>query len=90
MLVKLYRESGGRYSGDKDKDEGLSRWYREQWLNQRGEVGYTYPSDIYRPTVKVHSSTPTTFQELTKQEVERARREKRKHGRVNQFKDKKP
>ena len=22
MLVKLYRESGGKYSGDKDKDDG--------------------------------------------------------------------
>ena len=90
MLVTLYREAGGKYSGDKDKDEGLSRWYREAWLNQRGEVGYKYPSDIYRPTVEVNSNTPTTFQELSPQEVERARREKRKTGRVNRFKGKKP
>ena len=24
MLVKLYREAGGKYSGDKDKDEAMS------------------------------------------------------------------
>ena len=90
MLVKLYRESGGKYSGDKDKDDGLSRWYRERWVNQRGEVGYKYPGDIYRPTVKVNSKTPTTIQELTQQEIEKARREKYKKGRVNHIKEKTP
>ena len=85
MLVKLYRESGGRYSGDKTKNAPLNRWFNERWVNQRGEVGYTYPSDIYRPTVKVNSKTPTTFQELTTKEIERARREKAKDGRVDKF-----
>ena len=86
MLVKLYRESGGRYSGDKTKNTPLNRWFSERWVNQRGEVGYKYPSDIYRPTVKVNSKTPTTFQELTTKEIERARREKAKDGRVDKFK----
>jgi hypothetical protein len=31
---------------------------------QRGGLGYTYKSDIYRPTVKVSKDTPTTFKEL--------------------------
>ena len=86
MLVKLYRESGGKYSGDKTKDAPLNRWFSERCVNQRGEVGYKYPSDIYRPTVKVNSKTPTTFQELTTKEIERARREKAKDGRVDKFK----
>ena len=86
MLVKLYRESGGRYSGDKDEKDGLPLWFASKWLNQRGEVGYRYKSDVHRPTVRVNSKTPTTFQELTPQEIERARREKAKSGHVRRFK----
>ena len=86
MLVKLYREARGKYSGDKDKNDGLPLWFASKWLNQRGEVGYRYKSDVYRPTVRVNSKTPTTFQELTPQEIERARREKAKSGHVRRFK----
>ena len=84
MLVKLYRESGGRYSSDKDKDEGLPPWFASKWLNQQGEVGYRYKSDVYRSKVKVSSNTPTTLQELTTKEIERAQREKAKDGRVDE------
>ena len=87
MLVKLYRESGGRYSGDKDKDEGFSLWFASKWLNQRGEVGYKYKSDVYRPTVKVSSKTPTTVQELPPKELEKARRDKYIHKKVKKFKE---
>ena len=52
----------------------------------KGEVGYKYKSDVYRPTVKVNSKSPTTFQELTTKEIERARREKAKDGRVDKIK----
>ena len=86
MLVKLYREAGGRYSGDKDKNDGLPLWFASKWLNQRGEVGYKYKSDVYRPTVKVSSKTPTTFSELTPEELKRAKNEKARTGRVKKFK----
>ena len=36
MLVKLYKEAGGKYSGDKDTP--LNRWFLETWSNQRGEL----------------------------------------------------
>ena len=75
QLVKRYKEAGGTYSGKKDKDDGLPLWFASKWKNQRGEVGYKYKSDVYRPTVRINSKTPTTFQELTPQEIERARRE---------------
>ena len=86
QLVKRYKEAGGTYSGKKDKDAPLKRWLDEAWKNQRGEVGYKYKSDVYRPTVRINSKTPTTFQELTMKEIERARREKAKDGRVDKFK----
>ena len=86
QLVRRYKAEGWKYSGDKDKDEGLPLWFASKWKNQRGEVGYTYKSDVYRPTVRINSKKPTTFQELTTKEIERAPREKAKDGRVDRFK----
>ena len=86
MLVKLYREAGGKYSGDKDKHTPLNRWFLEKWTNQRGEVGYDKRSDIYRPTIRITKDTPTTFAELTPAEIERAKAEKARTGRVKKFK----
>ena len=58
----------------------------EKWKNQRGEIGYKNKNDIYRPTVKITKDTPTTLNELTPQEIEKARREKYLEGRVFKFK----
>ena len=90
QLVKKYKEAGGTYSGERDINQGISRWIREKWSNQRGEVGYDKKSDIYRPTIRITKDTPTTFAELTPAEIERAKAEKAKHGRVKRFKEKKP
>ena len=84
MLVKLYKEAGGKFEGSGNK---LKRWFDERWTNQRGEVGYKYKSDIYRPTVRVSKDTPTTFSELSPKEIARARAEKLKANRVRKFKD---
>ena len=56
-----------------------------KWESQRGETGYKHKSDVYRPTVRVNKETPTTFKELTKEQIERARAEKQKTGRVKKF-----
>jgi Family of unknown function (DUF5872) len=63
----------------------LKRWYDEKWLNQRGEVGYKNKGDIYRPTVRINDKTPITIQELTKSQIERAKKEKARTGRVKRF-----
>ena len=81
QLVKGYKEAVGQYSRKKDEDDGLPLWFASKSKNQRGEVGYK--SDVYRPTVRINSKTPATFQELTTKEIERARREKAKDGRVD-------
>ena len=49
------------------------------------EVGYKNKSDVYRPTVRVNKNTPTTFKELTKEQIEKAKVEKANTGRVKQF-----
>ena len=86
LIVKAYKEAGGTYEGDKPTKTGLRRWFSENWTNQRGQVGYKYKSDIYRPNIRITKDTPTTFKELTKKEIETGRRKKYLDGRVDKFK----
>ena len=65
FIVKKYKEMGGKFSSKQPTDRGLKRWFAEKWVNQRGEVGYKYKSDVYRPSKRVTSSTPVTWKELS-------------------------
>ena len=86
LLVKEYKSQGGEYSGKENQSTGLNLWFKENWRNSRGEVGYKYKSDVYRPTKRISKTTPATFSELSKKEIDRARREKAYKGRVEKFK----
>ena len=94
VLVKKYKEKfeekyGNKkspYKGKKTKKKGLKRWFDEEWVNQRGEVGYKYKNDIYRPKIRITDETPTTHNELTKKQIKKARTIKYRKGRVNEFK----
>ena len=87
LIVQAYKKLGGTYTGKKNTSTGLNLWFGSKWLNQRGEVGYKFKSDIYRPTIKIHENTPATFSELSKKEIKRARREKARTSKVKQFKN---
>ena len=76
------------YKGNYTKKKGLRRWFDEKWVNQRGEVGYKYKNDIYRPSKRITKKTPTTHKELTKKQIKKARKEKYTKGRVYRFKRK--
>jgi hypothetical protein len=54
--------------------------------NQRGEIGYKYNNDIYRPTIRINKGTPITFIELMKNQIIKAQKEKATTGRVKRFK----
>jgi hypothetical protein len=84
-FVKKYGKNKKPYTGTKTKKKGLQRWFDEKWVNQRGEVGYKYKSDIYRPSKKITSKTPKTHKELSKKDIKKARTMKYKKGRVNKF-----
>ena len=92
QLVKKYKEAFKRKHGDKpaytgNKSKGkLTKWFKEDWRNQRGETGYKMKGDIYRPTKKIDSTTPTTFKELSKTQISKAMKEKKKTGRVKKYK----
>lgn len=84
LVVQRYKAAGGRYSGSR-KTGSLHRWFREQWRNQHGGVGYKHKSDVYRPTRRISRKTPKTFQELGSRKIQRARKEKARTGRVRSF-----
>lgn len=95
-LVKEYKKEFARKYSEKTNpyvekkkpkitDSGLQRWFAEKWTNQRGQVGYLYKSDVYRPNIRISPQTPITFEELTDIQILRARAEKRKRGRVSSF-----
>ena len=90
LLVKEYKSQGGKYSGKENQSTGLNLWFKENWRNSKGESGYKYKSDVYRPTKKIDKhKTPATFSELSKKEIDRARREKASKGKVDKFKQNK-
>ena len=68
---------------------GLKRWFREKWTNQRGQIGYKYISDVYRPNKRISRKTPATFKELSNLKIRKARTIKYRTGRVPRFNYKK-
>lgn len=84
QFTKKYGKSKKAYKGKKTK-KGLTRWFAEKWRNQRGEIGYKYKSDIYRPTKRITKKTPKTFKDLTKKRIKTARKIKYTKGRIRRF-----
>ena len=83
LLVQKYKQLGGTYIG---KRKGpLARWFKENWKSDTGHYGYTSKSSVYRPTKRISKQTPTTFSELSRREIMRAKREKYRKGHVTHF-----
>ena len=85
-FAKKYGNNKSPYKGQKTRKKGISRWFDERWTNQRGEIGYKNKNDVYRPSIRITKNTPTTFSELNKKQIKRARTEKYRKGRVARFK----
>jgi hypothetical protein len=64
----------------------LKRWFKENWQTESGEKDTGGEKKTFRPTRRVSSETPTTWGELSPAERSRARRKKRREGRVDRFK----
>ena len=94
FIVKMYKEEFAKkygpnlsaYTNNKPINSGLPRWFNEEWTNQHGEIGYQKSGDVYRPSRRVTSDTPTTWSELSQNEIKKAQKEKKQTGRVKKFK----
>jgi hypothetical protein len=83
MLVKIYKELGGQFKGEKNKDVGLSRWFREEWTDVNPYKNTSsYP--VYRPTIRINENTPKTLGEISKSRlVEQSKLKQKIRGRKN-------
>jgi len=63
----------------------LKRWFKEDWQTESGAKDTGGKRKTFRPRRRVSSETPTTWGELSPAERRRARKEKRKEGRVSRF-----
>ena len=85
LVIKKYKNLGGKFMGPKPRLTGLARWFAENWKSDQGKYRYTSKSSVYRPTKRITSKTPITFSELSKTQLLRAKREKARTGRVKKF-----
>ena len=92
LLVKRYKEaykkktgSSDAYVGKKKSNEGLDRWFKEEWRTQDGKKTYSKKGDIFRPTKKITKKTPKTMGELSKADKEKAIKEKKATGKVKKY-----
>lgn len=83
--AEKHKDYSSPYIGKKTQKKGLSRWFAEEWKNQRGKTGYKYKNDVYRPSIRITKDTPSLMKELTEAEIKSARREKYRTGRVSRF-----
>ncbi len=86
QVVKQYKAKGGTYSGKKEPNKGLSRWYREDWRTEKGKKTYKEGGTIFRPTKRITKDTPTTMSELSKKQKASAIKEKKTTGKVKKYK----
>lgn len=91
LLVKEYKNKyknkykiNRPYIGNKTNN-GLTRWFKEKWRNQRGNIGYKYKNDIYRPTIKVNKYTPKLLKNISNKTMKKVRKMKYNLGRVLKF-----
>ena len=68
-VMKRPKEKTPQKGVKKTRKKGLKRWFDEEWVNQRGEVGYKFKNDIYRPKHRITKDTPIIHDELTDKEI---------------------
>ena len=67
----------------------LKRWFKEEWQTPSGKEDYSDGENTFRPTRKVSSDTPLTWDELTPAEKAQGQKEKNTEGRVSRYRKKK-
>ena len=68
------------------KGAALRRWFKEDWRTPSGDKDYSGGDNTFRPTKRINSKTPTTWNELTPSEKANAKKEKNEKGRVSRYK----
>lgn len=96
-IVKTYKDRGGAYASSmgservKTGDSGLTRWFKEKWVDLNRPTGNgsfepcgrkqdsnstKYP--LCRPSIKVNQGTPRTVGSLSSASIAKAKKDKAK------------
>lgn len=93
-IVRTYKTRGGTFEDKPDPNKGLTRWFKEKWIDlNRGSNGSNGSNGapcgrpkatlkgtypLCRPSVRVTHQTPKLSTELSEQSIKRAKAEKQK------------
>ena len=94
LLVQRYKRAGGTYIGSKPEKKGISRWFKEKWVDVchypkikacgRKSTGEKKKYPKCRPLKRITKNTPMTVSEIIKQHGEKHLKrlctDKRKYG----------
>ena len=77
QLVREYKRKGGKYRYSRFGKEGLTRWFKEKWIDVcTGKVcgrkkGSKRKYPYCRPSIRVNAKTPKKASQLTRSEIKR-------------------
>lgn len=89
-VVKEYKKLGGKYSGKKSVNSGLTRWYDEMWVDvcylpeivrcgrETAQDKFLINYPYCRPYYRVSKQTPKTVFEFSSNELKKRCNKKRK------------
>lgn len=89
-IVSNYKKLGGRYTDKKPKSSGLTRWFKEKWVDlnrpikdsKNKVIGYEPCGrqtkkgtyPLCRPSHKITEKTPKTYKEIPKKSIKKAQK----------------
>lgn len=86
-LHKKYKSQGGKYYKSIKKQNGITRWFKEKWIDVcklpkikncgRKNLNEDYP--YCRPMYKISKNTPKTVSEISKDKIKSMCNKKRKN-----------
>ena len=65
--------------------KNLNRWFKEEWQTPSGDTDYSGGENLFRPTRKISSKTPKTWNQVSDSSRRNAQKEKDTEGRVGKF-----
>lgn len=65
LAVLEYKKAGGKYSGEKDSDNSLSKWTKEEWGTKSGKPSLK-TGERYLPKAAREALSPSEYASTTK------------------------
>lgn len=67
--VKMYKEEGGKYTGEKDKNNALVKWTEQEWTTKSGKPSHL-TGERYLPKKAIEALTSQQYKETSEKKKE--------------------